>query len=213
MAGPRFGAPYFVHYGKDGGSVARDAADRYVYALSNNGFWNGGDDYIVGRVERKKPPDLNAADWTYYRGGDGADAANWTARIDGASPVLSLKAECGSGPACYIPALDTYLMAVWYLPVKLKKWYEPGEMKYDFYQADHPWGPWRYVSSFSDRCITGGHMYGPTIGPKFQESDPLGAKVWLFTWVVRSTTGRLRSTRRGRFRCSCGHSPCRPPCC
>ena len=24
-------------------------------------------------------------------------------------------------------------------------------------------------------------MYGPTIGPKFQESDPLGATVWLFT--------------------------------
>ena len=72
-------------------------------------------------------------------------------------------------------------MAVWYLPVKLKKWYEPGEMKYDFYQADHPWGPWHFVSSFSDKCISGGHMYGPTIGAKFQESDPLGAKVWMFT--------------------------------
>ena len=118
--GPRFGAPYFIHYGKNGGNVARDGANRYVYAVSNNGFWNGGDDDIVGRVERKRLPDLHAADWRYYAGGDGAEAANWTAEIDRAAPVLSLKAQCGSGPACYVPALDTYVMAVWYLPVKLR---------------------------------------------------------------------------------------------
>ena len=178
--GSRFGAAYFVHYGQNGGRVARDAADRYVYAISNNGFWNGGDNYIVGRVERKKLPHLNAADWTYYAGGAGDDAT-WTARLDLADPVLNLPGQCGSAPACYVPALDTYIMAVWYLPVKLTKWYEPGEMKYDFYQADHPWGPWHFVSSLSDKRITGGHMYGPTIGAKFQQSDPLGAKVWMFT--------------------------------
>ena len=37
--GRRFGAPYFIHYGRNGGQVTQDAANRYVYALSNNGFW------------------------------------------------------------------------------------------------------------------------------------------------------------------------------
>ena len=48
--GRRFGAPGFVHYGRDGGAVAWDQADQYVYAVSNNGFWNGGDDLILARV-------------------------------------------------------------------------------------------------------------------------------------------------------------------
>lgn len=61
--GKRFGAPFFIHYGRNGGQVAQDGADRFVYALSNNGFWNGGDDYILARVPRDRIAALNAADW------------------------------------------------------------------------------------------------------------------------------------------------------
>jgi hypothetical protein len=50
--GPRFGAPFFVHYGKDGGNVGRDGARDFVYAVSTNGFWNDGDTLILGRVLR-----------------------------------------------------------------------------------------------------------------------------------------------------------------
>ena len=50
--GARFGAPSFVHYGANGGRVARDGADQFVYGISNNGFWNNGDDFILGRVRR-----------------------------------------------------------------------------------------------------------------------------------------------------------------
>ena len=52
--GPRFGAPYFIHYGRNGGQVTQDAADRYVYALSNNGFWNNGDNYILAQDRSKE---------------------------------------------------------------------------------------------------------------------------------------------------------------
>src|SRR5947209_1988369 len=50
--GPAFGAPFFIHYGKNGGNVMRDGANRYVYAVSTNGFWNDGDSYVLGRVFR-----------------------------------------------------------------------------------------------------------------------------------------------------------------
>ena len=47
--GLRFGAPYFVWYGKDGAAAVHNA-DKYVYAVSNNGHFEDGDDYILGRV-------------------------------------------------------------------------------------------------------------------------------------------------------------------
>jgi hypothetical protein len=59
--GSRFGAPYFIHYGQNGGSVTNDDADKYVYSISNNGFWDDGDDYILGRVPRSKISALNPA--------------------------------------------------------------------------------------------------------------------------------------------------------
>ena len=46
--GPRFGAPFFVHYGKDGGKYEQDGAKEFVYAVSTNGFWNDGDTLILG---------------------------------------------------------------------------------------------------------------------------------------------------------------------
>jgi len=179
--GGRFGGPFFVHYGKNGGSVDHDDARKYVYALSPNGFWNGGDDYVLGRVARQKLPELDASDWTYYEGGDGGEDANWTGQSEKAAPILSMKAQCGTTPACFIPALRRYLMVVWYIPVTLKKWFEPREILYDFYQAEHVWGPWTKVSSLSDRFLVGGHMYGPSLCAKFQEQKGPNVAMSLFT--------------------------------
>lgn len=174
--GGRFGAPFFIHYGQNGGQVAQDEADRFVYALSNNGFWNGGDDYILARIPRDRIAALDVADWQYHAGG-----TNWTAQLTRAAPVLQLPAQCGSGPATFVPALGRYLLVAWYIPVTLKKWFEPKELKYDFYEAEHPWGPWTFVSSLSDRFLVGGHMYGPSICAKHQERVGADVQVALIT--------------------------------
>jgi hypothetical protein len=179
--GTRFGSPFFIHYGKNGGGVSQDGARRYVYAISPNGFWNDGDDFILGRVERTKLKDLEASDWTYYAGGDGSNAENWSKQIDRAAPVLSLPGKCGQAPACFVPALGVYLMISWYNTQKMTKWFEPNEMRYDFYQAEHPWGPWRFINSHSDTHITGGHFYGPSLCAKFQERNGTEVTMSLFT--------------------------------
>ena len=180
--GPRFSAQYFIHYGKNGGNVPQDAANRYVYAFSNNGFWMGGDDYILARIERPRIKNLQAADWTYFTGGGGQDAQSWSHEMGRAVPILKLPAhQCGSGPATYVPALGVYAMVTWYLPTTLEKWFEPTEVKYDFYQAEHPWGPWKFISSLSDRFLVGGHMYGPVLAAKFQERTGDGVRIALFT--------------------------------
>lgn len=179
--GGRFGAPFFIHYGQNGGSVTNDAADKYVYAISDNGFWDDGDDYILARVPRNKIAALNAADWAYYTGGDGMDASNWTNALDKAVPVFQGQRKCGTTAPCYVPALGVYLMTVWYTSDTLKKWFQPDGMVYDFYQAEHPWGPWKFINSCNDKFLTASnHMYGPNICAKFQERVGDDVQVWLF---------------------------------
>jgi hypothetical protein len=180
-SGPAFGAPFFVHYGQNGGAVARDGADRYVYASSTNGFWNDGDFYILGRVERSRLAALESADWSFYAGGDGALDASWTKSIGSASPILSAPAHCGQGPIGFIPALNLYLLTAWYNTEMLTKWFEPTRMRYVFYQAEHPWGPWKMAGSFDDSFLSAGHMYGPSLCARFQQRTGAGATVSMFT--------------------------------
>jgi hypothetical protein len=211
--GRSFGAPFFVHYGQNGGNVTQDEADRYVYALSTNGFWNDGDSYVLGRIKREKLANLDASEWTYYAGGRSEALVNWTRDISrsvpvlnidasegtyyagGRSealvkwtrdisrsvPVLNLPAKCGQTPPCFIPALGVYLMVVWYNTPKMTEWFKPQEMVYKFYQAEHPWGPWRFINSHSDRFIVGGHMYGPSLCARFQQERGSEVTVSLFT--------------------------------
>ena len=180
--GSRFGAPFFVHYGRNGGQVPQDNGTAYVYAISTNGFWNDGDFFILGRVRRKKLPNLKAEDWEYYLEGDGARSQSWTLRIEDAGKLLSAPAECGQSPMCYIPSLRIYLLISWYSTGAMTKWFEPNQMRYSFYQAEHPWGPWSPVSSPTDDFIGGkGHMYGPSLCAKFQRLEGADLHMPLFT--------------------------------
>ena len=180
-SGSTFSSPFFVHYGKNGGNETRDKADKFVYAISNNGFWNGGDNYIIGRVERSKLKLLNPKDWTYFNGGDGSKDKNWTSEITNAKHILDLPAQCGQMGATYIPSIKKYIMIAWFITDTLKSWFNPKEIRYDFYQADHPWGNWTFVNSISDNFMEGKHWYGPSIITKFQEKTADGAKVYMIT--------------------------------
>ena len=180
--GSRFGAPGFFHFGKNGGAATQDGADNYVYAISNNGFWNGGDDMIVARVPRSDLPNLKASDWTYFKGGDGAEES-WSHDISKAQPVLNLPSKLGWTSPAYIPALGRYLLVSWYVSPTLTHWFDPKLVTYDFYQSEHPWGPWSFVSSFNDRFLkdTDRHMYGPNLCAKYQEKTGDGLKIDLYT--------------------------------
>ena len=181
--GTRFGGPGFFHYGKNGGQVSRDQADQYVYALSNNGFWNGGDDFILGRVRRADIAKLQATNWTYYTSGNGLEDAAWTAVLAKATPILSRPAKLGWTSPVFIPALNRYLLVSWYVSPTLKSWFNPDLVTYDFFEAAHPWGPWNFVSSFDDRFLgePRRHMYGPNLCAKYQETVGEDVKVDLYT--------------------------------
>lgn len=173
--GNHFAAPYFISFGQDGNETIVDQSDRYVYAISNNGFWDNGDTMVLGRVLRSKLPDLNGADWEFYKAGDGASDSSWTSQAEDAIPVISNPNHLGSTGAVYLPAQKCYFLVGWY--------YTKGggkiegahcETNWDFYVAPHPWGPWKIVGSHT---FNPQGYYCPTVCPKFTEDS----KVWVIT--------------------------------
>jgi hypothetical protein len=179
--GMRFGAPYFVWYGKDG-AASVDNADRYVYAVSNDGYFENGDDYILGRVPRSKLADLSAADWSYYESGDGMQESSWTSIIDKATPILINRGRSGMTGITYVEGLRRYIMVVWHYHrdnfVQAIKEKDLGTVL-DFFEAPKPWGPWKKVKE-----IDTGRMgwYAPIIGQRFQTVvDPETVRGFLYT--------------------------------
>jgi hypothetical protein len=174
--GRRFATPYFIEYGQDG-EAGPDNSDKYVYALSNNGFWDNGDNLILGRVAREKLRNLLGADWEYYAGGDGLESQNWVRDMNRAMLVLDSPGKLGMNGAVYIPELGRYLMIAWYYPAgggKLKD--ACRETVWDFYQASKPWGPWTKISSH--RFSPQGY-YSPQVCPKFNRDS--GHSLFVFT--------------------------------
>jgi hypothetical protein len=164
--GRRFATPYFIQFGRNG-EAPRNVGD-YVYAISNNGFWDCGDDMIVGRVARSRIGRLHAADWEYFIGGNG-NPASWTANMERALPVLSGPRKFGMTGATYLRRYDRYLMIGWYYPAGGGKM--PGAATrtvWDFYESPRPWGPWTNIGSY-DSQPSG--YYSPQVCPKFQTSE------------------------------------------
>jgi hypothetical protein len=160
--GVRFGSPYFVWYGKNG-AASVDNADKYVYAVANDGHFEDGDDYILGRVLKRKLPDLNATDWQFYDGGDGMEDGNWTGELVEAKPILQDPMNCSMTGMTYIPGLGRYIMVVWhYATYDLRT--DPRTIN-DYYEAPKPWGPWTKFKTVNTEKLG---WYVPIIGQKFQ---------------------------------------------
>jgi hypothetical protein len=169
FAGATFPTPYFVDYGNR--KALPHGADRYVYATSNNGFWDNGDQLILGRVPTTRIGLLNSSDWEFFAGGDGLRDANWVRDSSGAKPVLLGGRKIGETGPVYLPARDRYLMIGWHYPAGA------GFLKgsstttvWDFYEAPTPWGPWTHIKSHT---WSPQGYYCPSICPKFQSADRL----------------------------------------
>jgi hypothetical protein len=165
--GLRFGAPYFVWYGKNGAASVHNA-DRYVYAVANNGHFEDGDNYVLGRVLKKELPNLNAADWQFYTRGDGMLNGSWTSDLNRAKPILEDPLNCSMTGMTYIPALGRYVMVVWhYTTYNLRT--DPRTINI-YYEAPKPWGPWTKFKTIDTGSLG---WYVPIIGQKFQTAvDP-----------------------------------------
>lgn len=188
--GARFATAYFVDYGQDGRESFADGADRYVYAVSNNGFWDNGDDQVLGRVPRSRIGALDPRDWQFYRGGDGTTDSAWTPDASAAALLVDRPGRLGMTGAVHVPARGGYLMINWHYPAGGGK--KPGashETVWEFYAAPRPWGPWTRVGEH--RFSPQGY-YTPQVCTKFTSAD--GSRAFVLTAGTWETDLHYRLT-------------------
>ena len=166
--GMRFATPFFIHYGREYAAATVDNADGYVYATSNNGFWDNGDNYILGRVPRAKINALRASDWTYYQGGNGMVDSSWTREMKTAALIINAPGQCGEAGVTYLPALNRYVLASWYYPVGNGHAGKIEETQFAFYESPKPWGPWTRIKSILNQPQG---WYIPRVLAKYQSSS------------------------------------------
>jgi hypothetical protein len=77
----KFSTAFFVKYGQDGGHTHQDDQNKYVYPISDDGYWNCGSHFYLGRVLRSQVARLRASDWEFYAAG------SWTRDVGAATPL------------------------------------------------------------------------------------------------------------------------------
>lgn len=108
--------------------------------------------------------------------------SSWSRSIKQAVPILSRPRRCGQTPITFVRELGMYLLVSWYNTETMTRWFEPNRMRYDFYQAPHPWGPWTPAGTADDSFLgPGWHMYGPSICAAFQQRRGQDIELSLFT--------------------------------
>lgn len=180
--GQRFAVPFFITYGQDDNVASTaDGGDRYVYAVSNDGYAYNGNQLYLGRVRRDQIGDLNVGEWQFYTGqpgGDGANDANWSSDLAQAQSILSAPNDISQPEITYIPALHRYIMASFTYATADGAWPYNGETAHtiwDFYQSATPWGSW---SKFSSQDTTPYGWYDPTFVAKFSAMQGLSQTIF-----------------------------------
>ena len=166
-----FSTAFFVLYGKDG----QDAADGYVYAVSNDGSWNNGNWMTLGRVRRDALAGLDAGDWEFVHGYDGKGGVIWRPRHDSAVQIFRNPGRTSMTGIHYIAPLGLYILPQWYythLDDDARRW---KATCLEFYHAPAPWGPW---TRFHAQDFEPEGWYNPSIPAKYISGD--GRSMWVF---------------------------------
>lgn len=165
-------APSFVMYGADGDPVPPvDNAGTYVYIVSNDGFWDNGNELYLARVLRSALPNLSPSDYQFYTGGDGTLSGNWSSSFSNAAIILQATGQMSAPSMQYIPSVGRYLLLEWYYPAPLTT----SQTVWTFWESPHPWGPFHQV--FAQSWSPQG-FYNPTIlVPSVNNSRPNGTPV------------------------------------
>ncbi|SDU79170.1 hypothetical protein [Jiangella alkaliphila] len=169
--GTSFASPYFIDYGE--GTERPHGADRYVYAVSNNGFWDNGDYLVLGRVARDRLARLDGSDWEFLEGDDGSVDTSWGHDPARARHILERRGRLGRSGVSYLPHRGRYVTIRWHYPAGSGKvdWPEStgvtDETVWDFWEAPTPWGPWVQVGAHA--FFPAGY-YVPAILPRWQSA-------------------------------------------
>jgi hypothetical protein len=167
-----FCTPYFVYYGKDGDAKeAPEAhqADKYIYAVSNDGFWDNGDSYVLGRIQREKLPDIHPSQWEFLLSADDGNPV-WGNDLQHAHKIISNPKQCGESGITYIPALKKYILIAWFYTGNGRD--NTDETVFNVYLSDNLWTGWELVSQ---KINNPEGWYCPRVLSKWQTVNPDGS--------------------------------------
>jgi hypothetical protein len=142
FAGQQFSAPFFIQYGP-GNTHTADGADKYLYAVSNDGYAYNGNYLHLARVPINRA--LHRTAWRYYHGKIGGGGASWTTRNAGATRVLQVRRGLSQPSIQYLPAFHRYLLTTFTYSRARSDFPNRTQTPFTrvrFYTAPHPWGPW-----------------------------------------------------------------------
>jgi hypothetical protein len=140
-----FSAPFFIQYGP-GNTQTVDGGDRYLYAVSTDGYAYNGNYLHLARVPLNRVQ--RARSWQYYHGAVGGAGHNWTSSAVGATRVLHARHALSQPAIQYVPALKRYVMLTFSFTRARPDFPNRAETPYTafhFYTAPKPWGPWTKV--------------------------------------------------------------------
>ena len=171
--GRTFSTPFFVHYGKDNAG-SKDEADKYVYAISNDGGWDNGNWMTLGRVRRDQIGRLDPCDWEFVQGFEEKDVEDrnpiWGPRHDTARCVFRAPDRASMTGMHFIAGLDLYIMPQWHYTTR---W---SGTAIELHHSPTPWGPF---TLFHVHDTTPYGWYNPGIPSKFISAN--GHELWFFT--------------------------------
>jgi hypothetical protein len=176
--GPRFAVPWFLDVGKDGElpSPAPHDIDEYVYAVSNDGYWNNGNAIHLGRVPRDAIANLKLDEWEFYCGDRGGGPI-WRAGkpgLEACYPIISKPFSFGQTGMNYLPGIERYILIGWHYPKLDRDTWDHKECVWDLYESPAPWGPWHHFDSVTWNPLG---LYNPVIPSKFVSAD--GQNMWV----------------------------------
>jgi hypothetical protein len=178
--GPRFAGLAFVGFGPGYTGVPAFLGD-YVYAISNDGNWEGGDAVFLARAPTTQV--LDRTQWEFWAGeGAGLEPAEpvWTAHEDDAAPIYADPGFVGHPTMVWNQGLGRFLLSLgsdstphnWDVPsdVARETWHRRRELK--ILEGPTPWGPWGVVHF--DQDWEGERVaYLPQIPAKWLSEDGL----------------------------------------
>ena len=116
--GQSFAAPFFVQYGP-GNTGTVDGGDKYLYAVSTDGYAYNGNYLHLARVPLNAAngnADIqNAKAWQFYHGPvGGSGTTGWTSSPAGATRVLQARHRLSQPAIQYVPSLHEYVLVTFY---------------------------------------------------------------------------------------------------
>lgn len=149
----KFIYPTFIQFGKgyldyrEPSSDALGDNERYVYAISNHGYYNSQDALYLGRCKLNLGAPGTGTDqwgtWQYFSGVNVNGNPLWESNVDHAKSILYCPSGMGHPLMIYEKNTDLYIMSA--IECNNSQQVSSPTWHYGLYVARKPWGPWRKV--------------------------------------------------------------------